>query len=155
MKQSKIYYPNWSELIADFVEHSPNKIFKFLSGLKKDFNWSFDPILSIELLKEMKSDEDIKLTIYNRKGGLTTLQYGDNGYDKSLGYWLADSGNNHCDDTQFPFFAAAVEDCAAVMKTYDGGSPDMYEEWHEKNWKNRSEIIKLIRKAKHDKEEKI
>lgn len=140
--KKNIFYPNCSELIADFNIKSPRIIYSLLVKLKEDYGWQFDPVLTFKMLENMKRDCST-CSILNKAGNWTSLNYGPNGYDEDLGFWLADSGNNHADDTQFPFFAAAVEDCEADMRCYDGGSMDVWEEWY-----NKSEIRMLIEKAK-------
>lgn len=136
----KIYYPNCSELLADFNIHDPEVFLSLIKDLGKRYQWQFDPPLSLQFLKDMiadmkRDDRDDRLTstVIDTKGRMTKLNYGDNGYDPSLGFWFADSGNNDHDETQYPFFAAAIQECQAEMKTYDGGHSEGFDEWTERN----------------------
>ena len=143
--KKQIYYPNCSELLADFGIMNPKMFYEIITDLGKRYRWQFDPPITLELLKEMteKGADGPSCIVIDEKGRTTKLNFGSNGYDNGLGFWLAKSGNNHCDEEQFPFFAAAVDEYAAEMKCYDGGSDDVYKEWYETHWLQR-----LVAKAK-------
>ncbi len=128
----EILYPNCSELLADFKIHEPKAILKILKSLGKKYKWHFDPPLGLQILKEMtriKDDDRPVITLLDIDGNMTKLNYGPNGYDNELSYWLADSGNNHYDKDQYPFFEKALNDYGAEMKCYDGGSPEAFDTW--------------------------
>ena len=137
----KLYYPNCSELIADFNTKNPEEFFDLVNKLGKKHKWHFDPPLSIKVLKQMlyearlyslgtpyETIDKTSIEILDLKGNHTNIQFGSNGYDDSLGFRF-DSGCNHVDDTQFEFFELAVQECQAEMKSYDGGSLNHFEEW--------------------------
>lgn len=133
----KIYYPNCSELIADFSIHDSKEFYEMVKRLGKKYDWEFQPKLTIELLEAMKKDDgmsDITIKVLDKKGNYTTIEYGNNGYDSELGFRF-DSGCNHSDNTQYNFFDKAIKDCRAEIRSYDGGSTDYFEEWQEKNEK--------------------
>ena len=53
----------------------------------------------------------------------TTLRYGSNGYDDTLGwYFKAD----HCDGRSYPFYEWAERSYNAKIKAFDGGKVDRY-----------------------------
>lgn len=139
----KIYYSNCSELVADFCIQDPEVFYPLIKDLGKRYKWQFDPQLSLELLKGMtfNKERERSVLVIDMKGRKTLLNYGSNGYDDSLGFWLADPGNNDYDVSQYPFFAAAVDECQAEMQTYDGGHQDSFNEWYEKTW-----LPRLIKK---------
>lgn len=81
---------------------------------------------------------DIKLIDPSTPYVLTTLEYGDNGYDEELG-WRFDSGCNHVDGSNYPFFAWAEQHCQAEVRSYDGGSTIYYDEFVEEEGHYRLE----------------
>ena len=131
----KIFYPNCSELIADFNVHEPKLFFEIMSRLGRKYKWHFDPPLTLEVLKRIKTrrkDEESSITILDMDGLATEIEYGDNGYDSGLGFRL-DSGCSHCDTAQYPFFAKAILNCEAEIRSYDGGNTEEFEKWFEKH----------------------
>jgi len=123
-------YPNCSELIADFCLKTPKQIYTKLKALEK-YGVEFEPKLDIPTLELLKSKGIERIAVIDNNGFKTSLQYGDNGYDDSLGFWLADSGNNHGDESQFPLFGRALDDCGAQIRSFDGGSTDLFFQWYE------------------------
>lgn len=138
----KIYYPNCSELIADFNMHDPKEFFEVITKLAKKYDWTFSPKLSLAYLELMTRKEidderlEARLTIEvkDKKGMITLIEYGSNGYDDSLGFRF-DSGCNDYDSRQFEFFDTAIQECAAEIKAYDGGSTSSFEEWQNEKYK--------------------
>lgn len=141
----KIYYPNCSELLADFEVQDPKIMLDILKKLIKKYDWHAEPQPTVEFLTRMKKDrqEQIYLTADNYDA--TCLHYGDNGYDDALTYWLAEPGNNDWDSKQYSFMAAAKDDAGAIIKTYDGGKEDGFQEWYQTHW---SELERLIMEAR-------
>lgn len=127
-----IYYPNCSELIADFNIHDPALFYEVVNRLAKKFKWQFDPPLTVNLLERMKRNyRDIQIMVLDMAGKTTTIEYGDNGYDSKLGFRF-DSGCNHSDSNQYGFFDAAIQIGEASIQSYDGGTTDEFEKWQEK-----------------------
>lgn len=131
MKQ--IYYPNCSELIADFNVKDPLVFYGLLKALIERCQWQADPPVTLDYLKRMvrvkeMGGDSLQITLFDKKGNYTTVEYGPNGYDYGLGFYL-DSGCNHYDTTQFRFFKNAVDICGAKVRAFDGGNLDSYEEW--------------------------
>lgn len=130
----KIYYPNCSELLADFCIHEAKEFYPLIKQLGEDKGWMFDPPLSLEILERMVKAvkegwaDKLSIAVVDSKGRVTTLEYGPNGYDDELGFRL-DSGCNHYDSSQYQFFQDAIEDCNAEIKAYDGGSTEEFEKW--------------------------
>lgn len=134
----KIYYPNCSELIADFNTKRPEEFYRMVKKLGKKHDWYFDPPLTLVLLEKMKKMAMVVklggnvvvpgIMVLNTKGYHTSIEYGSNGYDNSLGFRF-DSGCAHGDSSQYEFFAVAVANCLAEMKCYDGGSTQPFEKW--------------------------
>ena len=149
--KKQIYYPNCSELLADFCIHDAKEFYDIITDLGERYEWQFDPPVTLELLKKMikKGEESPQCVVVNKQGQVTRLQYGSNGYDSELGFWLAESGNNHYDKDQFGFFAAAADEYAAEIKAYDGGSDEPYNEWYETHWFKRH--LDKARAKKHGK----
>lgn len=135
----KIYYPNCSELIADFNTKDPKFFYAMMKHMGEKHEWEFNPPLTLDFLKEMKKKAlvrklggDIKMPlilVLDKKGNYTHIEYGSNGYDSTLGFRF-DSGCNHSDSSQYKFFATAVAERQAEMKAYDGGSTEDFERWH-------------------------
>lgn len=139
---TKIYYPNCSELIADFNTKDPQMFYDMVSKIGKKHGWIFDPLFSVKILERMKHEDRIRklgaedydnigLTIVNKKGHHTSIVYGPNGYDDSLGFRF-DSGCDHGDDNQYEFFDIAIKECQAEIRSYDGGSIEPFKEWQAK-----------------------
>jgi len=146
----KIFYPNCSELLADFEVQDPKVMLDILKNLIKKYGWKTEPQPTIKFLEELKENRDIFIYIVDNKKNEINLQYGGNGYDNTLTYWLAIPGNNDWDSKQYPFMAAAKDDADAVIKTYDGGKDEGFTEWYDQHW---TELERLIRQAqqKHGK----
>ena len=136
--KKKILYPNCSELLADFCIHDPQEFFKMISAMGLAHGWMFDPPLSLKILEDMVKaakehrEERPEITVVDSKGRTTSLEYGSNGYDDSLGFRL-DSGCNHYDSSQYQFFEDAIEDWNAEIKAYDGGSTEEFEKWQQRH----------------------
>lgn len=134
----KILHPNCSELLADFNIYDPLEAYNVISALGKRQDWVFEPALSVKLLEKMirKTKQDpqrnyddwITIKVLDKNGNATTLEYGPNGYDDELGFRL-DSGCNDYDETQYRFFAAALKECNAEIRAFDGGSKSNFEAW--------------------------
>jgi len=136
----EMLYPNCSELLANFDIHDPEKCLDIMQSLAEEYGWFFDPPLSLKLLqkmidetKENNDDGRFSIVVYDKKGNVTSLEYGPNGYDSSLGFRL-DSGCDDYDSSQYSFFRAAEQHGAEVL-VFDGGHIDGYEEWLEKHEK--------------------
>ncbi|MCK4307273.1 hypothetical protein KAW50_03485 [candidate division WOR-3 bacterium] len=114
-----------------------------IKQLEKKYGWHFDPPLSVKVFERMKyldsvsklsgqdEVEKLEVIVVDKKGNHTLIEYGDNGYDNSLGFRF-DSGCNHSDESQFRFFDIAIKLCQAEIKSYDGGSLGSFEEWQSK-----------------------
>jgi hypothetical protein len=127
-----IYYPNCSELIADFNTHDAKDALKMLTSLAKKYKWVLEPVPTLLYLENMKGKEEIPwIKVIDKNGNSTTFEYGSNGYDDSLGYRF-DSGCAHYDETQYKFFACAMEDLGVDVLAYDGGSTQPFDEWLDK-----------------------
>lgn len=128
----KLYYPNCSELVADFGIHDAELIFKILTDLAVKHQWQYDPPLTVEGLERIKKVDKEgsreSFTVMDTKGRFTHLEYGPNGYDDELAYRF-DSGCNHADSSQFEFFDEAIQEAGAEIKAYDGGTTELFEEW--------------------------
>jgi len=127
-----IYYPNCSELIADFNTHDAKGAYKMLMQMVKKYNWVLEPIPTISYLESMKDedpdDRGMNITVIDESGNSTSFQYGSNGYDDSLGFRF-DSGCSHYDESQYNFFKCALASIDAEIKAYDGGSSEPFERW--------------------------
>jgi len=143
---TKLYYPNCSELIADFNTKKPREFLRMVSKLGKKYGWHFDPPLEIRILERMVYEERLNklgadenktsITVVDKKGNTTQIDYGSNGYDAYLGFRF-DSSCNHSDETQFEFFDIAIEECEAEMKCYDGGSLGSFEDWRDEKYEKK------------------
>jgi hypothetical protein len=134
------FYPNCSELIADFQMHDPMVMYMILKGLITRFGWETDPKLTLEFLFEMTQpiiEKDgyvnhLEMGILDKKGHETTLRYGSNGYDDLLGFRF-DTACADYDTKQFKFLKGAADKAHAVIKVYDGGHDDEYNKWCKKH----------------------
>jgi len=137
----KILYPNCSELIADFNIHDPKEFYKMIKEMGRIHQWLFDPVLSLKLLedmviedmKEKEGEYRIVISIIDTKGRTTNIKYGNNGYDKSLGFYLDSGCYEEFNEEHFEFYQNAIDDCNAEMKTYDGGHLDGFEKWQQEH----------------------
>lgn len=138
----KTYYPNCSELIADFNTHNAKEFFEMASSLIKKYKWTVEPSLSLDILEAMKKDNNIQITVVDNKGNYTTIEYGNNGYDRGLGFRF-DSNCDHADSNQYNFFDKAIEECQAEIRSYDGGNTVYFKEWQKKHKTVAYKIRKL------------
>jgi hypothetical protein len=125
----KIYYPNCSELVADFSITDAKEFYEVFKNLTRKNKWQVIPELSIKNLEDLKKTEK-SILVLDLEGRTIQLNYGNNGY-ADLGFWLATSGNNHCDKDQFPFFKACLDN--VEMLTFDGGNDEVFNEWLDKH----------------------
>ncbi len=121
-----------SELLVDTAIYKPKKALKIFSRMFKELEWECNPVLSLELLKQLEKangdyEKEPEIVVYDRKGNRAYLQYGDNGYI-TTGYRF-DSQCNQCDDRCFPIFKEAIEKLNGELIACDGGSTDYYEKW--------------------------
>jgi hypothetical protein len=127
-----IYYPNCSELIADFNTHDAKDALQMLTSMAKKYKWVLEPIPTLLYLENMKGKDELPyIKVIDKNGNSTSFEYGSNGYDDSLGYRF-DTGCSHYDETQYKFFACAMKEIAADVMAYDGGSTQPFDEWLDK-----------------------
>ena len=121
-----------SELLVDTKLHDVNIAYKQIKMLFDKFELASDPLLSKELLKELKESCEkeyrLEIMIYDKLGNRCWLEYGDNGYTET-GFRF-DTHCNHGDEKCFPIFKKALNNLKqSELEAYDGGSTDWYEKW--------------------------
>ena len=130
-----------SELLVDTRIVDPKIAFDRFSKLFNEVGWESSPSLSVELLKQVKSESKSssgtpqEVVVYDKFGNRAWLEFGDNAYT-TTGYRF-DSQGNHGDDQCYPIFKVAIEKLNGSLKAYDGGSTEGYEEWKEKGKKKK------------------
>jgi len=97
--------------------------------LFRALEWETSPPLTVELLEQLKRDEDEKMdvVVYDAKGNRAALQYGYNGYI-TTGYRF-DSRCNDWDQFCYPIFKEAIERLGGELISCDGGAKTGYEIW--------------------------
>jgi len=123
-----------SELLVDTAIHDPEKALERFTKLFKALEWESSPPLTVELLEELKKQQDergLDILVYDAKGNRAALEYGDNGYISTLGYYF-DSECNHGDELCYPIFYEAINRLNGELMACDGGGPECYYEWEAK-----------------------
>jgi len=118
-----------SELLVDTAIHDPVEAYERFSKLFRVLEWETSPPLTVELLDQLKRDEDKKMdvVVYDTEGNRAALQYGDNGYI-TTGYRF-DSRCNDWDKFCYPIFKEAIERLGGELICCDGGTTAGYEKW--------------------------
>lgn len=134
-KNKFIYYPNCSELIADFNLKDPMAMWSILLQLRK-CGWVYACNRSGSLffnLLAMKKDSEIAIEVRDKKDNKSLLRYNAlDCYDDTLGYYLDNGCYEEWNPKVFPFYFEAENRFNASIKVFDGGHDEEYNEWKEK-----------------------